>query len=262
MTETALDLAHVGMDDSDATRLRFYERLADGELFLLLAEEAQGDQVSPDVFEVEDGRFVLVFDREERLAEFVGGSAPYAALSGRVIVQMLHGQGIGLGVNLGVAPSSILIPAEAVTWLHGTLGNRPTEVDERPIQIDPPRGLPETLLRALDAKLSTATGLASSAYLVAVTYAPARPGHLLAFVDAVPGAEEALAQAIGEALIFSGLEAGELDIGYFDASDPICLKLATQGLRFDLPQAPTEQAQTEQTPGAPGMDPDRPPKLR
>ena len=72
---TDLDLAHAAMDgapEDDATRLRFYERLADTELFLLLGSEADGDQINPEIFEIENQKFTLVFDREERLAQFVG----------------------------------------------------------------------------------------------------------------------------------------------------------------------------------------------
>ncbi len=261
MTETAIDRAHDAMQadaGDDAARLRFYERLADAELFLLLEAEAEGDRIEPRTFDVEEARVVLVFDREDRLTDFVGQSAPYAALSGRAIARMLAGQGIGLGLNLGVARSSILIPAGAVDWLAATLGAGPAVVDARPVEIRGPHGLPEDLLAALDAKLAAAAGLAGMAYLVAVTYAPARPGHLLAFIDAVAGAEAALGQAVGEALIFSGIEAGELDVGFFAAGDPMTARLAKVGLRFDLPVL---EARPE-APAAPGSDPDRPPKLR
>ncbi|MEC7297631.1 MAG: SseB family protein, partial [Pseudomonadota bacterium] len=64
MTETTpLDTAHAAMEaapDDDAARLRFYERLADSELFLLLTEEVSGDQISPDLFELPDATFALV----------------------------------------------------------------------------------------------------------------------------------------------------------------------------------------------------------
>ena len=49
MTETPLDQAHAAMDsapDDDQKRLRFFERLADCELFLLLKDEPLGDQVA------------------------------------------------------------------------------------------------------------------------------------------------------------------------------------------------------------------------
>jgi hypothetical protein len=43
------------------------------------------------------------------------------------------------------------------------------------------------LLTALDARLASAAGLARRAALVAVVYAGGRQGHLLGFIDAVPG---------------------------------------------------------------------------
>lgn len=264
MTEspTPLDLAHAAMDaapDDASARLRFYERLADCELFLWVTEEASGDSISPEIFDVADGRFVLAFDREDRLAAFAGRAVPYVALSGRVLAAMLSGQSLGLAFNIEVAPSAILIPAEALGWLQQTLSHSPQEIETRIAALHPPAGLPDALLTALDAKLSTAAGLADSAYLAAVEYNGGGRGHMLAFVNARDGAEAALAKAASEALTFSGLEAGAMDVGFFSASDRMSARLAKVGLRFDLP-APV--AQTEYSPAAPGMDPDKPPKLR
>ena len=258
---TPLDQAHQMMEASgeDAARLRFYERLADSELFLLLTKEPEGEAISPELFELADGRFVLAFDREERLASFVGKPAPYAALSGRVIAAMLAEAGIGLGVNLQVAPSEILIPAEAVAWLHETLGHAPEEVEAKMEAFTAPTGLPDMLLSALDTKLATARGLARSAYLVGVSYDGGGRGHMLGFVDALPQAEGALARAVSEALTFSGIEAGALDVAFFAARDDIAARLARVGLRFDLPEiAPEERGERP----APGSNPDAPPRLR
>ncbi|UWR75186.1 SseB family protein [Phaeobacter inhibens] len=260
---TPLDHSHAAMlaaPQDDAARLRFYERLAESELFLLLTKEPEGDTIAPELFETADGTFALVFDREDRLAEFAGRIVPYAALSGRVVVQMLAGQGagatIGLGVNLDVAPSAILIPAEAVAWLHDTLGQTPAEVDAEIEAITAPKGLPEMLITALDTKLATAVGLAQSAYLVGLHYRGGGQGHLLGFVDAKEAAQSALAKAVGEALTFSGVEAGALDVGFFASSDAMAARLAQAGLRFDLPQPAAPSV-----PSAPGRDPENPPRL-
>jgi hypothetical protein len=259
---TPLDQAHAAMDaapDDDAARLRFYDRLAGSELVLLLEEEPEGAQIRPALFPVEDQTFALVFDSEERLTAFAEGAAPYAALSGRALARMLAGQGVGLGVNLGVAPSSILIEAASVDWLSATLAEAPEEVEDRPETLEAPTGLPETLLTALDARLATAEGLARMAYLVAATYEGGRRGHLVAFIDAVPGAERSLARAVGDALTFSGVEAGSLDVGFFRAADPVAARLSRVGLRFDLPEAPRPETGP---PRAPGTDPETPPRLR
>lgn len=257
---TDIDQAHAAMsanEEDDIARLRFYERLADSELFMLLEGEAEGDQISPALFEVEDQQFVLIFDREERMVEFYGKIAPYAALSGRGMAQMLEGQRIGLALNMGVAPSAMLVPAEAVDWLAQTLGSDPEEVEGQITELTAPKGLPETLLEALDRKLATAAGLAVEAYLCGVAYEGGGRGHMLAFVGTAPGAESALTAAVNEALVFSGIDAGMLDVAHLEGGDPVSERVAKVGLRFDLPSP-----QMPQTPGAnPGMDPSKPPKL-
>jgi SseB protein N-terminal domain len=257
---TLLDAAHAAVSadpENEALRLRFFERLADGEMVLLLEREAVGESVEPRVFELEDGPVVLVFDREERLASFTGGIAPYAALPGRVIAGLLQGQGIGMGVNLGVAPSSMLLPPEAMDWLAETLEDGPEEIEAKPQEFLAP-SVPHAVIAALDTKLARAAGLAVAAYLAGVVYEGGRRGHLLALIDAADGAEAALARAMNEALVFSGIEAGELDVVFLRSGDAAAEALARVAIRFDLP-APEVQ---DRTPAAPGMDPSRPPKLR
>lgn len=261
MDLTQIDRAHAGMvadEADDLARLRFYECLAETELFMLLENEAQGDQISPAMFEAEDQQFVLIFDREARMSEFYGKEiAPYAALSGRGMAQMLMGQRIGMALNMGVAPSAMLVSYDAVDWLAQTLGNDAEEVDGQIIEVTPPNGLPETLLEALDRKLASAAGLAIEAYLCGVTYEGGGRGHMLAFVGTIEGAESALTAAVNEALVFSGIEAGMLDVAHLSGGDPVSMRVANVGLRFDLPTP-----QMPQTPGAnPGMDPSKPPKL-
>ncbi|MGC8201772.1 SseB family protein [Aliiroseovarius sp. PTFE2010] len=258
MTQTPIDAAYAAMcaaPDDDAARLRFHERLADAELFLLLDSAPVGDQISPRLFQVEGGAVALAFDREERLADFAGEVA-YVAMSGRALAGMMAGQSVGLGLNFN-APSETLIPAETLDWLTRTLGNTPAEIEAKPQELHPPANLPEALLPSLDAKLAMAGGLARMAYLSGVTYEGGRTGHLLGFVDVVPGAEDSLAALVGEALTFSAIDAGELDVGFFAPSHPICAQLAKVALRFDLPKP-----QVPDGPAAPGTDPDKPPRLR
>lgn len=259
--DTPLDLAHAAMEttpDDDQARLRFYDRLAATELFLMLTREPTGDALDPEIFDLGDAAFVLVFDREERLAAFANRIVPYAALSGRALVAMLQGGGIGLGINLEVASSSILIPSEAVDWLAATLSQAPQEDEALPSEVSAPKGLPEGVITALDARLAMATGLARKAYLAGVTYDTGQKSHLIGITGTVPGAERALAQAVNEALVFSGVEAGALDVIFLSDSDPLAAQLARVGLCFDLPQPNPPQV----APAAPGSDPDKPPKLR
>lgn len=258
---TPLDQAHAAMEaapDDDAARLAFYGLFAATELFLLLADETDGDSVTPALFEVEGAHYLLAFDLEERLSAFTGEITPYAALPGRGLVHMVEGQGIGIAFNAEL-PSAVLIPPEAVDWLARTLSEEPEQTDARPKAIGAPRNVPQALLQALDQRLAAARGMAKEAYLAAVDYETGAKGHILAVVDAAEGAEPAIANTVNEALTFSGIEAGWLDVTFLRTGDAALTAFQNAGLRFELPQI--ENARP--VPGAaPGMDPAKPPKLK
>ena len=258
MTDTPLDRAHETMqaDPSDQAQMAYYGVLAAAELFVLLTEEPEGDRVVPELFDLGDARFVLAFDTEERLAGFAERIVPYVAMTGRSLAAMLSGTGTGIALNPEVAPSSTLLAPETLAWLAETLDGTPKVADARISEITSPAGLPEALLLALDRQLASTEGLARSAYLVGVTYEGGMRSHLLGFIGAPDGAQPALAGLVQEALTFSGLEAGALDVAFFAATDAMAARLARHGLRFDLPELDVPMQRS-----APGSDPDKPPRL-
>ncbi|UWQ20974.1 SseB family protein [Jannaschia sp. W003] len=229
---TPLDRAHLRAEETGAPadRLAFWSRLAEAELSLLL-----GEADAPQVFEIEGQPFALAFDRPHRLAAFAG-SAATATLSGRALAKLLSDNGFGLGLNLEDAPSAQLLPPEAIRWLADTLAEDPTESAAHVERIEAPGALPDALLEALDAKLPLAAGAARHAYLARAVYEGGAANHVLAFVDPAPGAESPLARAAQEALAFSGLEAGALDVIFPAATSPIAASLARHGLRIELPK--------------------------
>lgn len=259
---THLDDAHAAMmqnEDDDAARMKFYSLLADTELFVMLDTEPDSDQITPRLFDLEDGPVVLAFDLEERLAEFVGGPAPYAALPGRVIAAQLAGQGVGLGLNIGAAPSSIILPADVMDWLTTTLGAKPKEIAATPQGFSYPWGIPASVTEVLLQKLLAQPGLAEAVLLAEVIYEKGRRGHMLAVVGASLGTEAALTGAVSEAIVFSGFDMAEMDVVFLTPGDPRVKTIEEVALRLDLPK-PVVKAQTD--PRTPGMDPQNPPILR
>jgi hypothetical protein len=258
---TELDQAYAAMQVDDAAGLRFYQLLADATLYLLLDAEVEGEVVKPKVISLQAGEVLLAFDREERLAEFAGGPQAYAALPGRIIAQQMAEQGgLSLGLNIGTgAPSETLLPPEALVWLVEMLGAGPEAGEARPEMFMPASGLPPALITALEQAMAAASGLAAAGLLAGVRYAGGQVGHVFAFVNAAAAAEPALARAVNEALVFSGIEAGQLDVTFLQDGDAALEALARVARVFEVPERVVE---TAFAPVAPGMDPAAPPKLR
>ncbi|MBP7001579.1 SseB family protein [Amaricoccus sp.] len=256
---TPLDAAFLAMEASpedEAARLRFHERLMDAELFVLLETEPEGDALRPAIFDLDEGRFALAFDRDARLAAFLDAPAPYAALAGRRLAAALAGRGVGLGLNLGVAPSATLLPAAAIDWLAAMGDARPERTSARPRAVRPPTDASPALIAALDAKIATMTGQIDAAWLAALDMADGAARLVLAVGGAVPSAEPAIAAAVAEAARFSGGGA-EIDVAFLRDDPGVRQAFERNGLRFDPPPP-----QVPEAPRAPGSDPDRPPVLR
>jgi len=255
---TPLDLAYIAMQENEAQAPAFYARFLEAELFVLLEADA-GDAAQPMVMDTSDGALVLVFDLEERMAAFSDTPSDYVALSGRRIARMLAGQGVGIGLNLGEAPSAMVLPVEAVDWLADAAMGEDEAVEAKPLEISKPVGVPEALIMALDAKLANMGGVVSAAHLVSVKYEGGGAGHMLALVNVPEAAKTGVSEALSEALRFSGVEAGQLDLAFLAPEDPHLESFVRAGLGFEVPELILPKTPA---PLAPGMDPDKPPILR
>ena len=261
--ETRLDQTHAAMQadtENEPARLGFYGALADAELFMLLEEEAGPDSIKPEILELEGDKFALVFDSEARLADFTKEPAPYAALPGRAVAAMLSGQTIGLGLNLGVAPSSILIPFEAMDWLKDTLDDAPTQDEARVTAIVPIDAATQALLPALTDKLRFAGGLVGAVFLARFEKAGGDMSAVLGVLDAPEDSHDALARAAQEALIFAGVEGQPLDVVFWQSGSKEATILREVG--YEIPLRDPEPATKIFPLEAPGSDPNKPPNLR
>ena len=159
---TELDQRYAALlTGGDAEGMAFYRALADAELFILLEAEAEGDVMTPRVFDLEGGPVLLAFDSEERLAGFSDQVLPYAALPGRGVAGQMVGQGpeaenrLALGLNLGSgAASEVILPPEALDWLMAMLDQAPAEVLEARVAAFQAPSVPGAVLATLAGSLA------------------------------------------------------------------------------------------------------------
>ena len=114
------------------TRMQFFNAFLDSELCLLLSEETGEETISPMVACYKGIKHVLVFTSEDNLAEYSKKVVPYAALSGRVIVDMLARANLGIIFNFAMASSELVLTAGEITWLNEIVAETPYTHEARP----------------------------------------------------------------------------------------------------------------------------------
>ena len=241
------------------TRMRFFNAFLDSELCLLLSEETGEETISPIVACYKGIKHVLVFNSEDNLAEYSKKVVPYAALSGRVIVDMLARANLGIIFNFAMASSELVLTAGEITWLNEIVTETPSTHEARPKVFFPLGEESEKLNSILIEKLLSAAELAASFWLVGVEYDDQSQGVLLIILDARKGAEAPLAKAAMEAVAFSGLENLPFDVSFLKGQEKLVETVIRQGQPLVFPERPVK---TLSLPYIPGGDPSKPPQLR
>ena len=237
--------------------MQFVATILETELFLVLTGPPDEHSIDPRTIEHNAQEYVLAFDSNDGLANQSDGPMPYAALPGRGLIAMLAGQGIGLAVMTGQGQDPTYLTPEIVDWIATHATDVPDEQSELPKTISAPRDLPHGLFETLSRRLAKIAGLAQSAYLASVTYADERQALLVAIVGASADVQPAVANSIAEAVRFTDADDLVVDVSFFEEDDRFVEVLARNGVAIDIPEPTVAEA----THAAPGMDPDKPPRL-
>lgn len=234
----------------DAEMARYYEVFAAAELFLAIEPETlESDAPQPLLFSLETGETALLFDREDRLADFFGAETAYLSLSGRAALSMFAGGGVQLGVNLGDSPSATILPAEAVSWAVAIIEDEARAEEGGALTLTKPVSADEALLRRIDARLAGMAGIVTEAWLCGDD----EGGLVLCLRLSVASAETRVVAALAETSRFAGGDSPAFAIAVVEEGERALLAARRLGLGFTI-EAPEHRV--EKIPGA------DPPKLR
>lgn len=246
--------------EDDAARLALFRALAVSELLLLLSEPPTAESLSPKVFGVEEGTVGLVFDAEERLADFAGGEADFIALPARVLAEMFLENDLAMGINLGQEAATIL-PVPALKWFVDFLEEGPQEHEVQLHVIRQLTGAPQQVLAAVIGQLGLMPGVATRAVFAEAEYTNGDRAPLVALDGVAERDRPALARAIDEAVGLSGVEGARVDVAFPEPDSELWGILDKVGRALDLTELTATASPGDQKPAAPGSDPDKPPKL-
>ena len=242
-----------------AMRMQFFITFLDSELYLLLSEEASYESISPIVASHKGIEHVLVFTSEDNLAEYSKQISPYAALSGRVIVEMFAQADLGIALNFAILSSELFLTTEEIKWLNEIVAEVPAIHQARPTAFFPLAEESKKLNSILIDKLLSLAELAASFWLTGVEYDNQSQGVMLIILDACTGAEAPLAKAALEAVAFSGLENLSFEVSFLPGQEKVVETVKRQGQPLLFPERPAKKLYQ---PSMPGGDPSKPPRLR
>ena len=240
--------------NSDAAGLRFYEAFCDTNLHVLVNAD-----LSLQIFETSQGKLILAFDTEERMAEFVEQPTEFIKMPGRELVTQLKETDIGIGLNLNVAPTSQILTPEILDWVSALLSVDSTLMVDQVAGFSADCQLSDDDRTALTDRLVNFTGVVKAAYICGVTYADGATADALFFIDCDQDIEADLFTAMIETQKFAMDSSADLAIKFISSDSPALPEIQRHGHQLHIPApivTPTFQ------PSAPGMDPNKPPKLR
>ncbi len=246
----------------DAAMAAFYDALAATMLYMPIEGDPEKDEASPMALELEGGPTVLVFDTEERLAEFVDNPTGYAAAPGRTVIEMAARAGAQIGVNLGPSPSATLLPVDVVSWIAEAL-TTPVEIrDLSSVLLSAPKSPEAALLEALAGRLAEFSDVVAEAWLVSAEAGEGPIGLALILLPqdgvSTDGLAEALAEGIARAVQHATPGEAPPDLALVE-EDAKPLDIAR---RVGIGLHAVVEAAEPSEPQAPGSDPAMPPKLR
>lgn len=123
--ETDLDKALAeGMRNEDA-RIDYYTLLLNSKLYLAtwdtpdepeIITSSGSEEISPVIIDNEEGRFVMLFDTEKRLADWAQREAGYVVMQGYDVLRTIGTQ-LSWALNIGTDHIKIFTPDE-LQWLQ------------------------------------------------------------------------------------------------------------------------------------------------
>jgi hypothetical protein len=260
MTATPLDRAHAAAHAPgapEAAMARFWALMVETALHVPVTPAPEDAPLAPLVFPLETGPVALAFDDDARMAAFFEAPTDYVTLTGRSLVAALAEAGLGLGLNLGDAPSATLLDGDTVRWIAAEMGGEVEALDlTGALTVAPPVAAPRALAVALAERVAAMPGLIAEAWLVALTPDGAAPSLALLIrpAQAARRAVAGLVTVLGRAAAVHGAEAGPVAVGVVEEGHPLLPAARAHGRAL---HAPPEAAAA---PAAPR--PAAPPRLR
>ncbi len=244
------------LDSQETSGYNAYFQVFLETLLRVLLEESDAKDPDMEVFAISDGKFVLAFDTDENFSAFVDRPRLCSRITGRDLLKALAGKNIGVIVNANAIEGAAFLTPEQVSWA--------LEMSDQSLEIhvstnsSVARANPsDEVLDIIQRNFNELGGFVDAAYLCNIQDDQGNEALTLALVNCAAEAQLTALLTASDMSRFNPKTA--VAIALVEAGSEIEQKLQQIGVRIEFKVKPQPVSLTAT---APGMDPDRPPKLR
>ena len=217
-------------------KLEFYQRILGHDFLVVLENTDLDEDLRPHIFNTEEGRFLLCFENNEKLTNFIIRETTHALLSFKEIIKFVENKKIGIALNLGTK-SGVLLDLKAVRWIEQVILTGPAiELSSRPIAFEFPNLVDKNLISKLKIALDKLSGMTKKVVLARARYKDLGVSYFLGFIDSPQVFHELIKERILDIVKLQKSDSVFVDVAFLSSSTELASQLVANGLTMTLPK--------------------------
>ena len=203
-------------------KLEFYRRIFGNDFLVVLQNSDFDDDFRPKIFDTQEGKFLLCFENNQKLTNFITQETAHVLLSFKEIIELIKNKKIGIALNIG-NHSGILLDLKAVDWIEQVISaGQVEELRSVPIEFEFPTLGNEFLLSNLKIVLETMSGMTKKAILAQAHYKDLNVCLFLGFIDSPQLFHKFIKERLLDVLTLHKSDRIFLDVAFLSSSSFLC----------------------------------------
>ena len=239
MKEISIDelYSHLYSEPSNVNRkLEFYQRILGNDFLVVLENSEFGEDLRPCIFDTQQGKFLLCFENNEKLTNFITQETTHALLSFKEIIKLIKNKKIGIALNPG-DQSGVLLDLESVGWIDQVISTGPAEeLSSIPIKFEFPNLVDECLFDNLQIAVQKLSGMTKKVVLARAHYKDFSVSYFLGFIDSPQLFHELIREGVLDIVKLDKSDNIFVDVAFLSSSTELASQLVANGLRIKLPK--------------------------
>ena len=220
-------------------KLEFYQRILGNDFLVVLENSDFEEDLRPCIFDTQEGRFLLCFENNEKLTNFVTQETTHALLSFKEIIKLIKNKKIGIALNIG-DHSGVLLDLKAVGWIDQVISTGPAEeLSSIPIKFEFPNLVDDCLFDNLQIVVKKLSGMAKKVILARAHYEDLSVSYFLGFIDSPQLFHALIREGVLDIVKLDKSDNTFVDVAFLSSSTELASQLVANGLRIRLPKTQT-----------------------